>query len=312
MSRNFGIGTRDMASAGRVLLSQACGRGELSFLSVDTVADRWRQFTYYAKAKAVGRMERIDSALVVEYGRFLACKVRAGDMSPAYAQNLVSAINTVMALATCGRWRSISPTQECGIDQRCAVRKNAPGALDRTVYAKAVDMVQTKLGARAAAIVALGRELGLRSKESSLLDANSAWLEAQQEGFVSVSEGTKGGRKRAVPITSKTQLEALSQAAAVQGNGRNLIRSGVSWKKWREGDLRAVREIVSAESSGGLHDLRASYACERYEVLTGHAASAAGGEIVDRDEDRKARKKISDELGHGRIGVTNEYLGGRS
>jgi hypothetical protein len=45
--------------------------------------------------------------------------------------------------------------------------------------------------------------------------------------------------------------------------------------------------------------------------LTGWAAPVAGGEIADRDADREAREQIAEELGHGRIDVVSEYIGGR-
>ena len=83
-------------------------------------------------------------------------------------------------------------------------------------------------------------------------------------------------------------------------------------RKWREGELREARELVQAATGGGLHDLRAAYACARYQHLTGHAAPCTGAAIQDKDRDAAARLAISEELGHGRADVTSEYLGGRS
>jgi hypothetical protein len=50
---------------------------------------------------------------------------------------------------------------------------------------------------------------------------------------------------------------------------------------------------------------------ERYEALTGHPAPVMGGHIDDRQADRDAREQISHELGHDRIEVVAEYIGGR-
>ena len=141
--------------------------------------------------------------------------------------------------------------------------------------------------------------------------ARGALQEAQERGAVTISEGTKGGLEREIPITSPAQLEALQRAAEAQGGDKSMIPSDQSWKSWREQDLRDARDLVSAYTGGGLHDLRAAYACERYEALTGHAAPAAGGSISDRDADREARETIASELGHGRIDVVGEYVGGR-
>lgn len=312
MSRNFGLGSRVMADAGRMALDRAAGRGEVSFSTAATQADRWASFSAWAKEQGVGRMERIDGEMVRAYGRELADQVKAGDLAPATAQNYVSAVNSVMALATQGAWESISPTKDCGIAHRSAVREDAPGALDRGAYDRAIEAVREQIGERAAAVVELARELGLRSKEASLLNARAALAEVQQRGAVTISGGTKGGRDRVVSITNDGQREALERASQAQGDGRTVMPADQSWKSWREGALRDTRELVQASTGGGLHDLRSAYACERYEQLTGHAAPCAGGEIHDRAVDLAARLEISAELGHGRVDVTSEYLGGRS
>jgi len=254
-------------------------------------------------------MEDYTRDMAVAYGQELAEKVEAGEMAASTAQNYLSAVNTVMGLATQGQWESVSPTRDCGIAERSSIRSEAPGALDREAYSRALSEVREQVGERAAAVVELARELGLRSKEASLIDARSALAEALSRGFITVSEGTKGGRDREVPITSEKQLDALSRAAQAQGSDRSMIPASESWKTWREGTLRDAREVVQAHTGGGLHDLRAAYACERYESLTGHAAPVAGGETVDRELDREAREIIAEELGHGRIDVTSEYLG---
>jgi len=311
LSRNYGLGTRDMASAARIATDRAVENKELSFASSDAIADRFAQFAAYAKENGVGRMERIDVDLVSRYGQELAERVAAGELSAAYAQNLVSAVNTVMGLVTKGDWQSVSPTKDCNIPERSAIREKAPGALDRDAYGAAVQAVREELGDRLASVLELARNLGLRSKEASLIDARSALQEAHERGAVTVADGTKGGLVRKVPITSPGQLETLQRAAEAQSGDKSMIPEWQTWKGWREGELRDARDLVSSYTGGGLHDLRAAYACERYEALTGHAAPAAGGEIADRNADREARMEIAEELGHGRIDVVSEYVGGR-
>ena len=311
MSRNFGLGQLDMAKAGQVALENSAREGAVSFSTAATNGDRWQSFADWAKEEGVKKMENVTAELVKEYGKELAEKVNSGEMAAATAQNYVSAINSVMAIATQGDWKSVSPTKDCSISERSHVRQDAPGALDRTAYSRALDAVRAEVGERAAAVVELARELGLRSKEASLLDARGALAEAREHGAVTVDAGTKGGREREVPITSPAQVEALQRAAAAQGGDRSMVPEGQSWAAWREGELRDAREVVQEHTGGGLHDLRAAYACERYEALTGHAAPCAGGEISDRDRDASARLAVAEELGHGRADVTAEYLGGR-
>ena len=311
MSRNFGLGSRDMGTAGQYALNNSARDGAVSFCTAATNGDRWESFAAWAKDEGVKKMENVTQELVKEYGQELAEKVNSGEMAASTAQNYVSAINSVMAIATKGDWQSISPTKDCNISERSAVRQDAPGALDRGSYGRAVEAVRDEVGERAAAVVELARELGLRSKEASLLDARGALAEAQERGAVTISDGTKGGREREVTITSPVQVQALERAAQAQGDTRAVMPAGDSWKTWREGELRDAREVVQEHTGGGLHDLRAAYACERYEALTGHAAPCAGGEITDRDRDAVARLAVAEELGHGRAEVTAEYVGGR-
>jgi hypothetical protein len=310
MSRNYGL-SRDMAVAGHKALSQAASRGEVSYSSAATLSDRWDTFVDWAREEGLTKMEMLDREAVMEYGRELAEQVAAGEMSPAYAQNLVSAVNSVLAIATGGQWQPVSPTKDCSIPERSGIREEAPGALDRDTYARALDAVRSELGERAAAVVELAREFGLRSKEASLIDARAALREASERSFITVSAGTKGGREREIPVLSERQIAALERAASAQGRDSSMIPADQSWREWREGTLRDTREVVQEHTGGGLHDLRSAYACERYQDLTGWAAPVAGGEIEDRDIDREAREVISAELGHGRIDVTSEYLGGR-
>ena len=312
MSRNFGLGSRDMGTAGQYALNNSARDGAVSFSTAATNGDRWQSFADWAKDEGVKKMENVSPELVQQYGQELAERVASGDMAPATAQNYVSAVNSVMSIATKGEWQSVSPTKACGIEQRSAVREDAPGSLDRAAYGRAVEAVRAEVGERAGAVVELARELGLRSKEASLLDARAALAEAQERGQVTISDGTKGGREREVPITSPGQVQALERAAQAQGDARAVMPPNENWQSWREGQLRDARELVQAATGGGLHDLRAGYACERYEALTGHAAPCAGGEITDRDRDAAARLAVAEELGHGRAEVASEYLGGRS
>jgi len=78
--------------------------------------------------------------------------------------------------------------------------------------------------------------------------------------------------------------------------------------------IRPARDTLHAHNLKGFHELRAAYACERYEQITHHHAPINGGQCcrVDRNLDREARTQISHELGHGRIDVVAAYIGGRA
>jgi len=306
MSRNYGWGSRDMADAGRIALQSTSA----SFGTVGAHIERFEQFKNFAKENGIGRMERITPELVKEYGLIQADKVDAGQMEPSYAQNLVSSVNSVMKAATRGEWKSVSPTKDCKIPQRDNVRKTATP--DREKAQNTINEMNGQGNERVAVIAQLAMDLGLRSKEASLMNAKAALEQAQSQGTVSVSDGTKGGRERTVPITSERQIQALKNAASIQGNHRSLVPSDQSWKGFRGGELRNGRETVAqGTGSRGIHDLRATYAAERYQAIVGHPAPCNGGKIEDRQADLEARQQIAEELGHGRISVVSAYIGGR-
>ena len=314
MSRNYGIGHRDIYVAGKAFLKQSLHRKEISGASFGTLAQRWSKFARYIKyntANGVGRLERITRESVIEYGKHLADKVDAEEITAGYAQNLVSAINSVMK-NTPTDWKPVGPVKDCHLPKRSNVRTTVPGGMNRLAYESARTALRESGNTAGEAVAGLARELGLRSEEASLLDARKSLAEADRAGKVTVTLGTKGGRLREVPITTTKQVDALRGAAAAQGQRRSLMPTDATWKTWREGGLRKIRETVQQHTGGGLHDLRAAYACDRYKALTGHDAPVIAGRVVDRAADLAARQQIARELGHGRIGVVSSYVGGRS
>lgn len=318
MSRNYGLGTRDMRSAGRIALDKAADKREMSFSTADTVADRWSQFVVYAKEHGVGRMERITPELVTQYGKLLAQRVENREkniqdekqISSAYAQNLLSAVNTVMHLVR-GGWTSVSATKTCQISPRILIRTTVPAGLDRSVSAAAINALKEAGLPRAAIVAELAKELGLRSKEASLLDANKAVREAERHGSIRISDGTKGGLTRQLTIT-QSQISVLAKAAEIQGSNRSIMPANIDWNRFNDTELRSGRAVLQMSGIRGYHDQRAAYACDRYQVLTGQPAPVCGGIILDRKTDMAARYQISEELGHGRADIASSYIGGRS
>lgn len=306
---NFGLKTRDTGKAGRFALNAAARNGDISYSTAATVGDRWQLFANYAKSEGIKRMEGVTTEAVVAYAKGLAATVKVGDMSAGYAQNLVSAINTTMNLATAGRWKSVSPTKDGSIGARDNVRTAVPEGLDRSTVSTATDAMRRSGNERGAAVVELARELGLRAKEASLIDARSALQQANENGRVTLAAGTKGGRARDVPLSSVSQLDALGRAAAAQGEARSLVPPEQSWAQWREGGLREARQTLQAQGISRIHELRSAYAFERYRQHTrGHKPRLAGGQ-ASKAVDRAARLTIARELGHSRVSITVSYLG---
>ena len=305
MARNFGLGSRDMGRAGTFAIQADARSGKNSFSTAETVSDRFQQFAEYAKSEGLRRLEEVSKDTVVAYGQKLANQVSQGEKSASYAQNLVSAVNTVMATASRGQWEPVSPTREAGIAERSNVRETPATSSNRATYEQA----RGALSERAQAIADIARELGMRSKEASLINAERAASQGRETGSVTISDGTKGGRDRTIEV-SEHQIAALERASEVQSGDRSMVPANQTWAQFRDGELRETREALQEQGVEGLHDLRAGYAADRYEQLTGQRPPVEGGQ-TPRDLDRVARAQIAAEMGHGRIDVTNSYLGGR-
>jgi hypothetical protein len=167
---------------------------------------------------------------------------------------------------------------------------------------------------RIAATVEVARALGLRLREASLLNARVALGQVTKLGAVNITAGTKGGRghhvDRWVPV-SKSAMGCLIRAAKAQGQSRNLIPPDLSWRQWNSKVHHVWAAVRDDYGLKKIHDLRAAYACDRYQQLTGSAAPVvAGRRIADRSTDRAARLTIAKELGHARIDVVSAYIGG--
>ncbi|MNJ49442.1 hypothetical protein D3C77_446720 [compost metagenome] len=108
---------------------------------------------------------------------------------------------------------------------------------------------------------------------------------------------------------------ALGFARQVSPAGsRNLIAPNERYLEVLQEVVRPARDTLHGHNLKGFHELRAAYACERYEQITQYPAPINGGQCcqLDRNLDRDARRQISYELGHGRIDVVAAYIGGRA
>ena len=312
-SRNFGLGSRDMGYAGRSALRE----GMQSHSSIATMADRWGQFASWAREEAgIRDMRHIETATLRGYAAHLIARLEQGEISPATAQNALSAVNRVMEIARGDRAVRLDPVREAGLPTRTGI-----ASTDRAVPVSQHDTAVAAVSERVGALLSLQRSLGLRFEEAAKLDAQRALAQAERHGQIRIEDGTKGGLVRQVPCQSPAQHHALAQAAALQ-EGRSLIPRAMSYKDFRAASYAELRS-AGIQSHGERH----AYAQGRYETLVGAPAPVAVGVshgaehhrfLADRlgievaaarELDLQAREQVAAELGHGRIDVTNAYLG---
>jgi hypothetical protein len=159
----------------------------------------------------------------------------------------------------------------------------------------------------------------MRLREAILADLQRLNREARDIGKINIQDGTKGGRSGAsaprwITVNDAVRV-ALGYAEKVSPEGsRNLIAPHESYLNVLQDIIRPARDILHGHNLKGFHELRAAYACDRYEQITQHRAPINGGKCYQLDQrlDRETRRQISYELGHGRIDVVAAYIGGRT
>lgn len=189
-----------------------------------------------------------------------------------------------------------------GLAERGRFSKNRAKPLTPDALARVPDE-RVRLALKLEAAFGLRREEALKMRPAVADQGNRLALRATW---------CKGGRYREIPLTHPKQRALLEEVKAAVGDG-SLIPAGVTYVAAVK---RYERSLVRA-GIGNAHGYRHAYAQWRYKVLTGWACPAAGGPTCDRmteaDErrDRDVRMQISHELGHGRLDVTDTYLGRR-
>lgn len=306
-SRNFGYG-KSMAWAGKqALMSAYQGR----FGTVAANANRWGTFSRFSVEQGVRDARLVTAELVAAFGHRLAEAVDRGEMKVSYAQNLLSSVNTTLSALRGDRLIRVSPSAVVG--HRMSVRNAAPAGMDRDRVSAAVQDLRDAGHARAASVVELAREFGVREKEAVLMNLREARDQLRTRYAVDIREGTKGGRGRDVDRwvpASNRSVAILERAIAASQGARNLVPPGQNFRQVNNHLHHVVKEAFERHGLKGLHDLRAAYACERYQQLTGHTAPAvAGFRSASREADMAARETISQELGHERTDVLSAYVG---
>jgi len=317
--RNFGYG-RQLSYAGPQALKDMFGGGHYG--TVKAHCDRWQAFVKWCRSEqgpGINDARQIDRKVLANYAAYLREVVECGDLAVSTAQNRLSSVNRTLAALRGDQCVKLpSPSKALGM-QRTGIRHSVPQGQDRDQVDEMVNTLCRNNQQRAAAIVLLARATGMRLREAILADLPRLSREANDLGKINIQEGTKGGRAGAsaprwiaVDDHIRDALGFASQASPA--GSRNLIAPNESYLNLLQESIRSARDILHAHNLKGFHELRAAYACERYEQITLHPAPINSGQCcqVDRNLDREARWQISCELGHGRIDVVAAYIGGRA
>lgn len=316
--RNFGYG-RQLSYAGPMALKDMFGGGHYG--TVKAHSDRWQTFVKWCRSDdgpGVNDARRIDRQVLADYATYVRGQVERGELAVSTGQNRISSVNRTMAALRGDQYVKVPSRSKALGMQRTGIRQSVPQGQDRAQVKQIADALCRGGQLRAAAIVQLVRATGMRLREAILAELPRLCTEANDLGRINIQDGTKGGRAGAsaprwIGVDEHVR-DALAFAAKVSPMGsRNMVALGESYQDVQQGIVRPAREVLHAHNLKGFHELRAAFACHRYEQITQHRAPINGGQCyaLDLRLDREARMQISQELGHGRIDVVAAYIGGR-
>jgi hypothetical protein len=313
--RNFGFG-KQMDWAGHQALKDIYGRGH--FATVASHAQRWRRFCRWARSiHGINNACAIDQTLLEQYAADLAERVEDETLVVSYAQNLIVSVNiTLEALRQDKEIRIESPAAWVG--KRQIVRTRVPDGMDWSEIDRLFDCLRAKNLHRAAVIVLLCRSFGIRLREAILANLADWQRQAKEHGQIDIREGTKGGRgkevERWVPVSDRGRV-ALREAVQVrkQLGGLNLLKPDETFDDLvNDGEVHRARKILHDFGIKGYHELRAAWACERFDEVSGVTAPILQTDISPgQKNDDQFRLALARELGHDRVDVVAAYIGAR-
>jgi hypothetical protein len=103
------------------------------------------------------------------------------------------------------------------------------------------------------------------------------------------------------------------QKSRNNSGGQNLLRPDETFDDLvNDGEVHRARKVLHEFGIKGYHELRAAWACERYEEMSGATAPILqAGSSPGQENDEQVRLALARELGHDRIDVVAAYIGAR-
>jgi len=151
---------------------------------------------------------------------------------------------------------------------------------------------------------------GLRPREAVMMKPFSA----DQGNVLFVTDGTKGGRARPVPIDTPAKRDLVERAKAVAaGNARRVLTAKPSQPLHaavrRYYHLAHKVGITKSELGITLHGLRHHFANELYKQVTGFDSPVNGGPVLDPELAERGAYAVAEQLGHARKAIASAYIG---
>ncbi len=260
----------------------------------------------------------ITNGHLLAYAEHIKTLMNDESIAVSTAHNRISSCNVVLKIMRGDNHIRIDKIARTLEKKRCYVRSQVPDGIYLDEILQAQYQLRNNGNIRLAAILGLARTLGMRLREAVLCDLQRLKREAQKFGRINIQEGTKGGRKgshapRWIDI-KECAADAIDFAIlASPPNSKNLLKPNETYISFIRSVVRYKGKSLGGYGIRKIHDLRAAYACERYEQITGHPAPViAKRQAMSKEDlkiDKETRRLISRELGHERIEICNSYIG---
>ena len=251
-------------------------------------------------------------------------EAKAGQMSPATIQTYFSFMKTFTGWIDKPK---LMKSIDAYFDDKQLYRRSLANGADKSWRAQGIEVEAViaeveSYDRYAAASLRLMQAFHLRFKESLMLRPHADVLTAAQARmpetgpafYLDTHRGTKGGRKRMIPIDSPARVAAIDFARRVAVGKQDSVSDPRLDLPQALRRLRYVMERhgITRKALGVTpHGLRHQGAAEDYEAMTGERPPVAGEKAVNPAIDHLARQAIAASLGHGRTQITNAYLGGQ-
>jgi hypothetical protein len=263
-------------------------------------------------------LARLQPEQMENFANDLLEKVDNSEISQSHATNIISSLNSIFNHYY--RDDLKISAKEHGLN-RGEHFKNIDKSIAYEVHEKFSDFLAEKFKSegdiRYEALklqIELQRELGLRFKESALFSEQAL----RRNGEINIDKGTKGGQLRTLQSNEK-QKELIREIKDFRKNhnfSKSLIPDSMNFKQWQNFAYHTVKTFNETYNQKyNFHGERHFYAQLRYKQLTGHEPPVKSNERIPVKEEKasmadyEARMRISEELGHHRLDITNHYLG---
>lgn len=304
---NFGYGREGDFACYNVLI-EIYGVGHYSTRAAHQC--RFRKFIKFLKQYGISDVRYVTPEHASAYAEYLVELLESRAISVAYAHNLISTLNVVMKFFR--RNDDVRIVASDYFEPRKYVREKTPTVNDSSID-EATEILKKSGNDRGAALLGLVRFFGLRLREAILADLDRWWREYKKTGYVTVLDGTKGGRKaldRQIRVTPEG-LKALEYAISVRPEkSLNLLHPEELLKGFLNTVVKKMRLILKEYEILNIREVRTYFMIELFEQVTGLQAPVKNRSTLENEALLlKGYEAVAKASGHDRISVARAYVG---